>query len=90
MLNFTANNKHRRGRLTAADRGYEATCDSFAEGDTVRVDGIVGDRFTVLGFRNRIAELFTQEPNTGQRSIAVERLRKAKPTAEAAKRLAFS
>jgi hypothetical protein len=64
---------------TAAERGYEPRLGKFAEGDTVRVRGLVGEKFKVLGFRAGNAELFGLGQNTGHRTIPVDRIVKAQP-----------
>lgn len=57
-------------------------CRYFRTGDEVRVDGIVGGRFTVQGFRYQadawVAELYGGKPGRarGLRTVAAERLRR--------------
>lgn len=60
--------------LDAAARGYEPRHGKLAEGDTVRIAGVIGERFKVLGFRDGVAELWGLGQHSGQRSIPVERL----------------
>lgn len=76
----------RGGRtFTAAERGLEAhrTTDhgEFVEGQTVRLNGEIGPRYTLLGFRaDGTADLYpaTQSGSGGQRTVAADRLRKVR------------
>lgn len=83
---MTALPRSRGGRtFTAADRGLESHCTTergdFVEGQTVRIQGEIGPRYTVLGFRpGGLAELYPTGPSAsgGQRTVRVDRLRKVR------------
>lgn len=66
---------------TAAERGLRPSHGQYTEGDSVKVTGLIGDRFTVLGFRDDEVDLFEQRPGTGYRTFPVDRIRHAAPTA---------
>lgn len=66
---------------TADERGLEPTWGDFVEGQTVRLQGEVGPRYTVLGFRpGDLAELYPTGNNAhgGQRTVKAGRLRKVR------------